>query len=87
MSDSRKSLDFDDLNDFLPRSKPATSPPAVHKAVDRVAAFPSREADEDGQINIKAAIATIERFRTMAKGDRYRHGEFLEILMDAYQNR
>lgn len=87
MSDSRKNLDFGGLDDFQPRPKPASNPPAVHKAVDKVSSFPSREVDEDAQINIKASSSSIARFRAMAKAERYRHGEFLEILMDAYEKR
>ncbi|CAN7667567.1 hypothetical protein LJR030_002884 [Rhizobium sp. LjRoot30] len=87
MSDSRKNLDFGGLDDFQPRPKPAANPPAVHKAVDKVSSFPSRETDEDAQINIKASSTSIARFRAMAKAERYRHGEFLELLMDAYEKR
>lgn len=86
MMNGRQSLDFDDLDDFAPR-QPESPPAASQKAVDRVAAFPSREGPEDGQINIKASQATLERFRQLAKAERYRHGEFLDILMDAYEGR
>ena len=38
-------------------------------------------------MNIKAPAATLARFRQLAKSERYRHGEFLEILMNAYEGR
>lgn len=90
METSRKPLDFGDLDDF--EVKPAgsvVSAPAkpLKKAIDKVAAFPSRDASEDSQMNIKATSAVLERFRQMAKKERYKHGEFLQVLMDAYQKR
>lgn len=88
MAGERQALDMGDLDtldDFAPRAVPAKPKPAAKKAVDRMASFPSREASEDAQINIKTAAATLDRFRAMAKAERYRHGEFLEILMDAYE--
>lgn len=87
MSGERQALDMgelDTLDDFAPRARAGKSRPAAKKAVDRMASFPSREAREDAQINIKASAATLDRFRAMAKAERYRHGEFLEILMDSY---
>lgn len=88
MTNTRKPLDFGSLDDFETRPKPQSTPrPATQKAVDRLAAFPSREAADDAQMNIKASAATLDRFRTMAKAERYKHGEFLEILMDAYERR
>ncbi len=87
MNEGRKSLDFDDLDDFEPR-KPAQQPKApAMKEIDRVAAFPSREAADDAQINIKTSSAILDRFRAMAKAERYKHGEFLEILMNVYEGR
>lgn len=86
----RKSLDFGDLDDFKPRSKAETSNPRVPiamKAVDRVAGFPSREAPYEGQLNIKAPTEVLERFKAMAKAERYKYGDFLEILMNAYERR
>lgn len=87
MSDSRKPLSFspDDLSDFKPRQKLSVA--ATAKAIDKVSSFPSREALEDDQINIKAPYTTLVRFRLMAKAERYKHGAFLEILMDAYEKK
>jgi hypothetical protein len=87
MAGERKTLDFEGLDDFAPRSPVATPPQAERKAVDQVAAFPSRERPDEAQMNIKAPAAILERFRRMAKKERYKHGEFLEILMDAYEGR
>lgn len=86
----RKSLDFGELDDFEPRpkAKPANSRvPLAMKEVDRVAEFPSREALREGQLNIKAPTDVLERFKAMAKADRYKYGDFLEILMDSYERR
>lgn len=87
MMTDRKALDFGGLDDFEPRRKPQAVSPATQKAIDRVAGFPSREAGEDSQINIKASRVVLERFKTMAKAERYKHGEFLQVLMDAYESR
>lgn len=98
---TRKPLDFGSLDDFETRPKPvqrqatgATRPQmraleqeTAKRAVDRVATFPSREAADDSQMNIKAPTAVLDRFRAMAKAERYRHGEFLEILMNAYEQK
>ncbi|ESQ79268.1 hypothetical protein [Asticcacaulis sp. YBE204] len=89
MSDARKPLNFDDLSDFdAPASIPSTPKPstvATRKAIDKVAAFPSREASTDSQMNVKGPEHVLERFRAMAKAERYRLGEFIEILMDEYE--
>ena len=82
MSD-RKALNFDALDDF--ETRPPAASRVTRKAIDRTTGFPSREASEDGQINIKAPAALLERFKAMAKAERYKHGEFLEILMDHYE--
>lgn len=89
MTTERKPLDFGDLDDFQPRAKDEKSKPkdAERKAIDQVAAFPSRERDDDGQMNIKGSEAILRRFRDMAKAERYKHGEFLEILMNAYEQK
>jgi hypothetical protein len=83
----RRSLDFDELDDFAPRPKAAMPLAAERKVVNQVAAFPSRERLDEAQMNIKAAATTLYRFRQMAKRERYKHGDFLEILMDAYEGR
>ena len=86
----RKSLDFGDLDDFKPRPKAKTtnsSLPIAMKAVDRVAGFPSREALDEGQLNIKASTDVLDRFKAMAKAERYKYGDFLEILMNSYEIR
>ncbi|WP_066819095.1 hypothetical protein [Frigidibacter mobilis] len=92
MTSSRKPLDFGSLDDFdTPKSggieKEVFAPIAEKKAVDRVSAFPSRERLDDSQLNIKAPEEVARRFRAMAKAERYTHGAFLEILMDAYDGK
>ena len=92
MVGERNKLNFgnlDDLDDFKPRSDRSTVPSISvdKKAVDKIASFPVREQSDDAQINIKAPIFTLDRFRTLAKSERYRHGEFLDILMDAYESK
>lgn len=86
MSQERQSLDLSDLDEFQPRRPSPTPTRADQKAVDRTSQFPSREAAPDDQINIKAPTAILERFKGMAKAERYKYGEFLERLMDAYQD-
>ena len=86
----RKSLNFGDLDDFKPRPKAETTNPRMPiamKAVDRVAGFPSREALDEGQLNIKAPRDVLDRFKAMAKAERYKYGDFLEILMNSYEGR
>ena len=83
----RRPLEFGDLDEFTPRQKPAMPAAVERKAVDQAAAFPSRERADDSQMNIKAPVATLTRFRKLAKSERYTLGEFLEILMDAYEKK
>ncbi|EJF82516.1 hypothetical protein [Candidatus Bartonella washoeensis] len=85
MSKERKPLDFPDLDDFQPRKTLSNLDTAKRKEIDKVSAFPSREQVDDAQINIKASLTIINRFKLMAKQERYRHGDFLEILMNAYK--
>jgi hypothetical protein len=85
MTGERRTLDFGDLDEFAPRPK-AQHPTQVieRKAIDQHSTFPSRERAEDTQINIKASADVLNRFRLLAKSERYKHGDFLKILMDAY---
>lgn len=88
MTGERRTLDFGDLDEFTPRPKPEPLTQDIErKAIDRTSAFPSRERAEDTQINIKASADVLDRFRLLAKAERYRHGDFLEILMNAYTER
>jgi len=94
MSSERKPIDFGglgDLDEFQPKpAKPErarATPAATKKAVDQITAFPSRESGDEGQMNVRAPEAVLARFRAMAKADRYTLGAFLEILMDAYEQR
>ena len=67
MTGQRRSLDFGELEEFTPRPKPAAPAAVERKAVDQLAAFPSREHPDDAQMNIKAPTATLARFRQLAK--------------------
>ncbi|WP_273758930.1 hypothetical protein [Bartonella sp. AU55XJBT] len=85
MSTERKPLNFSDLEDFKPRQAKSTFSTVERKEIDRAVTFPSREQSDESQINIKTSITIINRFKSMAKRERYRHGDFLEILMNAYE--
>lgn len=87
MNTERKSLNLGELEEFSPRTKAPVSLKVSLKAVDDIAAFPSRERLDDAQINIKAPNAIISHFRQLARKERYRHGEFLEVLMSAYESK
>lgn len=77
-------MDFDDLNDFEP--KVATRPQeTVKRSVDSVSGFPSREASEDGQLNMKGRNSVLNRFKAMCKDDRRSYVDMLEILMDRFE--
>lgn len=89
MTDSaRRALDFGSLDDFQP-SRPIARPEASvdeqRRVVDRASAFPSREADAEGQLNIRAPNDMLTRFKAAAKKERYTYGAFLEILLDRYE--
>ncbi|WP_273788565.1 hypothetical protein [Bartonella grahamii] len=85
MSTERKTLDFSELDDFKPRQAQSSLNIVQRKEIDKAATFPSREQSVEIQLNIKASINIINRFKLMAKQERYRHGDFLEILMNAYK--
>lgn len=83
MSNTRQPLPLDDLSEFQPRQK-ARPTERIRKDIEKVSSFPSRESSREGQINIKTSEDILDRFRAMAKEHRYRHGEFLAVLMDAF---
>ncbi|WP_375612421.1 MULTISPECIES: hypothetical protein [unclassified Bartonella] len=85
MSTERKPLNFSELDDFKPRQTQSSLNIVQRKEIDKAAAFPSREQSVEIQLNIKASVNIINRFKLMAKQERYRHGDFLEILMNAYK--
>lgn len=85
MDGERKSLNFEELEGFSPRPKPSFPQGGHTKDIDNVSVFPSRERMDEAQMNIKASNAVVNRFRHLARKERYRHGEFLEILMNAYE--
>lgn len=87
MSRERQGLNLDELDAFQPRPRSSQSTETERKIVDRASQFPSREARPEAQMNIRAPAEVLERFRTLAKSDRYTLGAFLEILMDAYEEK
>jgi hypothetical protein len=82
---TRQGLDIDnlDLDDFKPR-KPSTAKKPTQKAVADVTSFPSREAPDDDQLNIKGSKSVLDRFRALRKSERYKYADLLEFMMDAY---
>lgn len=90
MEQKRQGLELDtlDLGDFAPRAAvdPTTQRPK-QKAVEQVASFPSREAPDDDQLNIKGPKAVLDRFRALKKAERYKYADLLEFMMDAYESR
>ena len=82
----RQGLDLDalGLDDFQPRKSSEPAKPA-QKAVSVATSFPSREAPDDDQLNIKGPKAVLDRFRALRKSERYKYADLLEFLMDAYE--
>lgn len=85
---TRQGLDLDNLglDDFKPR-KPSTKKTPTQKAVADVTSFPSREAPDDDQLNIKGPKAVLDRFRALRKSERYKYADLLEFMMDAYEKK
>jgi hypothetical protein len=87
-----------DLSAFRPRGAGQGAPaPAVRAAIDAATAYPSRETQTpaaaalqsggaaqpvEGQLNIRAPVEVIERFRHLCKEDRRTYADMLRILMD-----
>ena len=90
MTGERKALAIpslsDDLVDFAPRTK-HVEPTTQHQraVVDTHSAFPSREASEDAQLNLKGPKRILDRFKSICKADRRPYYDMLEILLDAYE--
>lgn len=57
----------------------------TRKAIDAVSRFPSREASQDGQLNLKGPQHVLDRFKAICKADRRAYYDMLEILMDRYE--
>lgn len=85
MNTDRKTLSMDDLEDFKPRPPKPSTVETERKAVQAIASFPSREASQEDQLNIKGSKATLDRFRTLRKTERYPYAVLLDMLMDAYE--
>ena len=88
---------FDDsLDDFAPRARAwqsgegrARAPLSsadTRRTVDAVSRFPSREASQDAQLNLKGPRHVLDRFRAMCKADRRAYYDMLEILMDDFEH-
>jgi len=85
---TRQGLNMDDLglDDFKPR-QPTTPKKPTQKAVADVTSFPSREATEEDQLNIKGSKAVLDRFRALRKAERYKYADLLEFMMDTYEEK
>ncbi|MEO4045350.1 hypothetical protein AAFN47_27475 [Hoeflea sp. CAU 1731] len=87
----RQSLPMDTLSgldDFKPRPAqrmPAISQEREKRAIDEASQFPSRQAPDDDQLNIKGPKAVLDRFRGLKKTERYKYADLLEMMMDAYE--
>jgi len=90
-SGERQSLPMDtiaSLDEFKPWA-PVRAPAVTHerekKAIDEASQFPSRQAPDDDQLNIKGPKALLDRFRRLKKTERYKYADLLEMMMDAYE--
>jgi hypothetical protein len=83
-----KPLDIARLKQFEapPIAKVDTSP-ALDRAGDTAARWPSREPISDGQISIKAPLDILDRFKQICKDDRRTYADMLGILMDRYEGK
>lgn len=83
----RKSLDLGGLADFTPRRAgqgTGSSPTRVEVASEP--RWQSREPVKEGQINVRADVETLERFKALCRSDRRTYGAMLGILMDAFEH-
>lgn len=91
---------FDEMDDFAPRavasplsSRVATAPglpteaAETRRAIDAVSKFPSREASQDVQMNLKGPRHVLDRFRALCRADRRAYYDMLEILMDSFEGK
>ena len=76
----------DELEDFSPRT-PHKGNTIKREQIDEVASFPSREPNNEGQLNIKGPSKVLDRFRALRKSERYPYVELLDMMMDAYENK
>ena len=91
---------FDAMDDFAPRAvvSPVSSRVATalvtpaeaaetRRAIDAVSKFPSREASQDAQMNLKGPRHVLDRFRALCRADRRAYYDMLEILMDSFEGK
>ena len=67
-----------------PKRAPTATSGRARQAVDRASSFPSREAPDEGQLNMRGPNAVLDRFKALCKADRRKYADMLEILMDLY---
>lgn len=76
-------LDLSRLQQFEPTSEGEGQ--GTSKSPQPTVPWPSREPVGDGQISIKAPLATISRFKHLCRDDRRTYADMLKILMDAFE--
>lgn len=80
---SRRPLDMD-LDDFAPRPR-AEKPTLNRKKAAAVSQFPSREAEDETQFNIRCPVSIQSKFRALAKSEGLKQGKLLEKALDAFE--
>ena len=80
---SRQTLDMD-LDDFTPRPK-AEKPTLDRRKAAAVSQFPSREAEDETQFNIRCSVSIQAKFRALAKLEGLKQGKLLEKALDAFE--
>ncbi len=68
----------------IPTRAPTAMIGRARQAIDRASSFPSREAPDEGQLNMRGPNAVLDRFKALCKADRRKYADMLEILMDLY---
>ncbi|OOY22479.1 hypothetical protein BMI91_19550 [Thioclava sediminum] len=90
---SRHGLDASKLDDFSPRKREPRerraggSTESEGWASRETAPAQVSQKPQEGQFNIRAPVATIERFKTLCKSDRRTYADMLEILMNEFERR
>lgn len=76
-----------DLTGFAPRGRPGRKISKIARAIDAASAYPERETATvvEGQINIRAPIEIIVRFRDAAWRSRSTYAELLEMLLNDHE--
>lgn len=76
-----------DLTGFAPRGRAGQKISKIARAIDGASAYPEREtaAIIEGQINIRAPLDIIARFRDAAWRSRSTYAELLKQLLDDHE--